>query len=86
LESKIEQEVCWMTPRDHLLASHDVFRKLAQEHSQYAQRLDTLTQKRYLTEDEKLEEVRLKKLKLRLKDQMETIERQYRAEAHNQVA
>ena len=75
-----------MTPRDHLLASHDVFRKLAQEHSQYAQRLDTLTQKRYLTEDEKLEEVRLKKLKLRLKDQMENIERQYRAEAHNQVA
>ena len=75
-----------MTPRDHLLASHDVFRKLAQEHSQYAQRLDTLTQKRYLTEDEKLEEVRLKKLKLRLKDQMETIERQYRAQAQNQVA
>ena len=75
-----------MTPRDHLLASHDVFRKLAQEHSQYAQRLDTLTHKRYLTVDEKLEEVRLKKLKLRLKDQMETIERQYRAQAQNQVA
>lgn len=74
-----------MTPRDHLLASHDEFRKLAQEHSLYAQRLDTLTQKRYLTEDEKLEEVRLKKLKLRLKDQMESIERQYRAQA-NQVA
>ena len=40
------------------------------------QRLDSLTQKRYLTDDEKLEEVRLKKLKLRLKDQMQTIERQ----------
>ena len=62
-----------MTPRDQLLASHDEFRKLAQEHTQYAQRLDSLTQKRYLTEDEKLEEVRLKKLKLRLKDQMESI-------------
>ncbi|HXY51442.1 MAG TPA: DUF465 domain-containing protein [Terriglobales bacterium] len=74
-----------MTPKDHLLASHDEFRKLAQEHSQYAQRLDSLTQKRYLTEDEKLEEVRLKKLKLRLKDQMESIERQFRAQA-NQVA
>jgi len=63
---------------DQLLASHEEFQKLAQEHTQYAQRLDSLTQKRYLTEDEKLEEVRLKKLKLRLKDQMESIERQYR--------
>ncbi len=66
--------------RDQLLASNDEFRKLAQEHTQYAQRLDSLIQKRYLTEDEKLEEVRLKKLKLRLKDQMEIIEQQYRRE------
>jgi uncharacterized protein YdcH (DUF465 family) len=78
-------EVCWMlTPKDQLLASHDEFRRLAQEHMQYAQRLDSLTQKRYLTEDEKLEEVRLKKLKLRLKDQMENIQRQFRLE--HQVA
>ena len=57
------------------------------EHTQYKQRLETLTQKRYLTEDEKLEEVRLKKLKLRLKDQMESIERQFRQQlVHNQVA
>jgi uncharacterized protein YdcH (DUF465 family) len=67
-----------LTPKDQLLAGHDEFRRLAQEHTQYAQRLDSLTQKRYLTEDEKLEEVRLKKLKLRLKDQMQLIERQYR--------
>ena len=76
-----------MTPRDQLLASHDEFRKLAQEHTQYSQRLESLTQKRYLTEDEKLEEVRLKKLKLRLKDQMQSIERQFQREvAQNQVA
>jgi uncharacterized protein YdcH (DUF465 family) len=74
-----------MTPKDHLLASHDEFRRLASEHTQYAQRLDLLTQKRYLSDDEKMEEVRLKKLKLRLKDQMELIERQYRQSA-NQVA
>ncbi len=70
--------------RDHLASSHEEFRRLAQEHSQYSQRLDSLIQKRYLTEDEKIEEVRLKKLKLRLKDQMEQIEQQYRRS--NQVA
>jgi uncharacterized protein YdcH (DUF465 family) len=61
------------------MANHDEFRKLVQEHLQYSQRLDLLTQKRYLSDEEKLEEVRLKKLKLRLKDQMEQIERQYRS-------
>ena len=76
-----------MTPKDQLLASHDEFRKLAQEHTQYAQRLESLTQKRYLTEDEKMEEVRLKKLKLRLKDQMQSIERQFQQDVvQNQVA
>jgi uncharacterized protein YdcH (DUF465 family) len=65
-----------LTARDQLLASHDEFQRLVQEHSQYSQRLESLTQKRYLTDDEKLEEVRLKKLKLRLKDQMLTLELQ----------
>lgn len=70
--------------RDLLAAQSEEFRRLIQEHSQYSQRLDSLIQKRFLSEDEKLEEVRLKKLKLRLKDQMEQIEQQYRRE--HQVA
>jgi len=64
--------------RDQLLASNDEFRRLADEHSQYSQRLESLVQKKYLSEDEKLEEVRLKKLKLRLKDQMESLEQKFR--------
>jgi len=64
--------------REQLLASHEEFRRLAQEHTQYSQRLDSLTEKRYLSEDEKLEEVRLKKLKLRIKDQMQLIEQSYK--------
>jgi uncharacterized protein len=65
-----------LTPRDSHLAGHEEFQRLIQEHSQYSQRLESLTQKRYLTDDEKVEEVRLKKLKLRLKDQMLDMERQ----------
>jgi uncharacterized protein len=76
-----------LSSRDQLCASHDEFRKLVQEHTMYEQRLGSLTEKRYLTDDEKLEEVRLKKLKLRLKDQMESIEREFRRQPQqNQVA
>jgi uncharacterized protein YdcH (DUF465 family) len=64
--------------RDLLLASNDEFRKLAEEHSQYSKRLESLLAKNHLSEEDKVEEVRLKKLKLRLKDQMESIEQQYR--------
>jgi uncharacterized protein YdcH (DUF465 family) len=62
---------------NHPLASSESFRKLATEHTQYAQRLDALSQKPYLSEEEKLEEVRLKKLKLKLKDEMARLEHSY---------
>jgi hypothetical protein len=70
-----------LTPREQLLTRHDEFQRLVQEHSQYSQRLESLTQKRYLTDDEKLEEVRLKKLKLRLKDQMQSLETQFQRQS-----
>jgi len=59
--------------KDELMASDETYRRLAQEHTQYAQRLESLVTKRFLSEEEQLEETRLKKLKLRLKDQMEQI-------------
>jgi uncharacterized protein len=60
--------------REQLLASSEEFRKLADEHSNYSQRLESLISKRYLSEEEKIEEVRLKKLKLHLKDEMESFQ------------
>ncbi len=45
-------------------------RRLEQEHHDYAEQLENLSHKPYLSEEEKIEEIRLKKLKLRLKDQI----------------
>jgi hypothetical protein len=42
--------------------------RLHSEHRRYAQRLEELIQKPYLSAEEQLEEVRLKKLKLHAKD------------------
>jgi hypothetical protein len=49
--------------------------RLHAEHRRYAQRLDELVQKPYLSDDEQLEEVRLKKMKLHAKDLIYAIER-----------
>ncbi|HEX7728547.1 MAG TPA: DUF465 domain-containing protein [Terracidiphilus sp.] len=48
--------------------------RLQAEHRRYAQRLDELIQKPYLSDDEQLEEIRLKKLKLHAKDLIYALE------------
>ena len=48
--------------------------RLHAEHHRYAQRLDELIQKPYLSTEEQLEEVRLKKLKLHAKDLIYALE------------
>ncbi len=64
----------------HLMASHEEFQKLAGQHSELAHKLDDLEALPHLTQEQELEETRLKKLKLRLKDQMEAIMSQYRSQ------
>jgi hypothetical protein len=48
--------------------------RLHSEHNRYAQRLEELLQKPYLSTEEQLEEVRLKKLKLHAKDLIVALE------------
>ena len=45
-------------------------RRLEEEHRHYSEKLEALLQKPWLSEDEQLEEVKLKKLKLHIKDQL----------------
>jgi uncharacterized protein YdcH (DUF465 family) len=59
--------------RVQLMASNPEYRRLQEEHSHYASQLDRLSSKHYLSSEEQMEEVRLKKLKLWTKDQMETL-------------
>jgi uncharacterized protein YdcH (DUF465 family) len=66
--------------RAHLMETNAEYRQLAATHCDYAQKLDALEALPHLTDQEQLEEVRLKKLKLRLKDQMEAIVKQYRTQ------
>jgi len=62
--------------REQLMAGNEEYRRLRDEHTRYASQLEQLTSKPFLTEQERVEEVRLKKLKLRVKDQMEMLVRQ----------
>jgi uncharacterized protein YdcH (DUF465 family) len=64
----------------HLMQTDESFRRLVSEHSDLAHKLDDLASRPHLTEQEKIEEVRLKKLKLHAKDQIEAILRGYRAQ------
>jgi uncharacterized protein YdcH (DUF465 family) len=64
----------------HLMKTDEEFRHLAEQHAQYHTQLEALEAKPYLTPEEELEEHRLKKLKLRLKDQMNGIISRQRAQ------
>jgi uncharacterized protein YdcH (DUF465 family) len=64
----------------HLMKTDEEFRHLAEQHAQYHTQLEALEAKPHLTPEEELEEHRLKKLKLRLKDQMNGIISRSRAQ------
>ena len=68
--------------KDHLLRSDETFRQLVTEHHDLDERVRYLSSQAFLSSPEQIEEISLKKRKLRLKDQIEAALR--RAEAHLQ--
>jgi uncharacterized protein len=62
----------------HLLHTNDDFRSLAEQHARYKQQLQEIENRPHVTEADEIEEQRIKKIKLRLKDQMNEIMAQYK--------
>ena len=75
--TSLEEELPKMDAQEelkaHLMATNEEYRRLAAEHSNYARKLEQLEALPHLSAEEEMEEHRLKKMKLRLKDQMEEI-------------
>ncbi len=64
--------------KDELIQSDDEFRRLFEEHQEYERRLSTISQKTLLSQDDEVEEKKIKLHKLALKDRMEHILRAHR--------
>jgi uncharacterized protein YdcH (DUF465 family) len=61
------------SPRDVIFESDAEYQRLAEKHRQYDVELQKLSQSPYLSSEDLIEEIRLKKLKLHVKDEMERI-------------
>ena len=64
----------------HLMATNEEYRSLAERHTAYHKQLEAIEAKSPLSLEDEVEEQRLKKQKLRLKDQMNQILAQYRTQ------
>ena len=65
-----------MAPKQPRVERDDLdYERLRLEHQTHEKRLEELNKKAWLTPEEELEAKQLKKLKLRLKDQMEQLRR-----------
>jgi hypothetical protein len=65
--------------REQLMVGNEEYQRLRTEHARYKSQLNELSAKAYLSVEEQAEELRLKKLKLWTKDQMELMVRQAQA-------
>ncbi len=71
--------------KEHLMSANPEFRSLVEEHKQYDSQLEKLLNRQHMTEQDRLTEIRLKKKKLQLKDQMNSMIQKYRNELTHQT-
>jgi uncharacterized protein YdcH (DUF465 family) len=62
----------------HLMQTNDKYRDLVSQHHEYDRKVEVLESKHALSPEEEVEEHRLKKLKLHVKDEMEQLVSEYR--------
>ena len=74
-----ERDADW---RSRLANQNEEYRRLRAQHHDFDEKLRALSGKRILTEEEKVEEVRMKKEKLFLKDRMAALEREFAGSTH----
>ena len=70
--------------KEQLMSSSADFRRLAEEHHQYEGKLLELQSRHHMSEQDHLEEITLKKKKLHLKDQMNSLIQKFRNELSHQ--
>ncbi len=66
--------------RMHLMQTSEEFQQLARQHEQLGAQVTEMENNPHFTEQDEIEEHRLKKLKLQAKDQMEEIVSRYKAQ------
>jgi uncharacterized protein YdcH (DUF465 family) len=62
-----------------LMATSEEFRQLVAQHAEYDRLLDAIEAKPHVTPEDEVEEHRIKKLKLSIKDQMNEMIARYKA-------
>ncbi len=63
----------------HLMATSEEFRQLVAQHAEYDRLLDAIEAKPHVTPEDEVDEHRIKKLKLHVKDQMNEVMARYKA-------
>jgi len=70
--------------KERLMSANPEFRRLVEEHQQYEGKLAEIQNRHHMTDQDRLEEINLKKKKLHLKDQMNSMIQKFRQELSHQ--
>jgi uncharacterized protein len=70
--------------KEHLISENIEFRRLCEKHKLYEGQLNELLNRHHMTDQDRLEEIQLKKKKLHLKDQMNFMISRFRNELSHQ--